>query len=59
MRENFLYKINSGKPNKMKFFVLGYLKSMVPSNYYKKRLNHVLEKARKRDDYEYILKRVD
>ena len=59
MRGNFLYKINSGKPNKMKFFVLGYLKSMVPSIFFQKRLNHVLETARKRDDYEYILKRVD
>lgn len=59
MRDSLLYKINSGKPSKLKFFTQGYLKSTLPNAFFRRRLAHVLEKARHRADYAYILSRVN
>lgn len=58
MKDSFLYKVNSGKPSKLKFFALGYLKSIIPSAIFQKRIGRILAEAQKRDDYGYILQRV-
>lgn len=57
-KDNLPYKIHSGKPSKLKFFTLGYLKSIIPSAIFQKRIGRILAEAQKGDDYGYILQRV-
>ena len=56
---NLKFLLNSGKNPKWKYFLKCYSRSIVPNSYYRKRLQRVLEDARKRDDYDYILQRVN
>lgn len=58
MTDSIFYKLNSGKPIKILYFVRKYLELLIPDFYYRKRLKSVIEKAAKRDDYDYILCRV-
>lgn len=59
MKDSIAYKLSSGKPNKLRHFLTGYLRTLVPGMFFRKRLERVLECARQRTDYPYIAQRVD
>lgn len=59
MREDLLYPFKSGKPNKLLSYVRSYARLAVPDDVYRHRLAGVLCAAQKRDDFDYIMKRVD
>ena len=56
MGDSLLYKVRSGKPVKFFDFLKNYMGLLIPDNYYRSHLKTKLEAARKRPDYEYILK---
>lgn len=56
---NLKFLFNSGKNPKWKYFLKCYCRSLVPNSYYRRRLQKVLEDAKKRDDYDYIQQRAD
>lgn len=55
----YLYPIKSGKNNKIAYYIKNYLGLLIPTIIYSSRLHKVLEKAKQRSDYEYILDRVN
>ena len=59
MRDSLVYKLNSGKPNKLLFFIKGFAGDLLPDILFQKRLAQKLAKARARKDYEEIATRVD
>lgn len=59
MADTLIYKLRSGKPSKLWFFIKGYASMLVPDCLYRRRLKTILEKAKERDDYDYILERVE
>lgn len=59
MGDSISYKLNSGKPNKFLNFLSGFVGMAVPDSFFRHRLPRILEKARKRADYDYIRQRTD
>lgn len=59
MGDSISYKLNSGKPNKFLNFLSGFVGMAVPDSLFRRRLPRILEKARKRADYDYIRQRTD
>ncbi len=59
MADSFFYKLRSGKPSKFLFFTRGYAGLLVPSAFYRNQLHTLLEKAKARPDYDYMLRRRD
>ncbi|MBR5324051.1 MAG: lipopolysaccharide biosynthesis protein [Muribaculaceae bacterium] len=59
MIETFLYKLNSGKNSKLKYFLSNYLQLLIPNSLYRIRRKYVINKCKKREDWEYIKSRVD
>lgn len=59
MADSLIYKLRSGKPSKLLFFIKGYLKMLVPRSFYIRRKEKLLSSASQRGDYLYILERVD
>lgn len=53
------YKFHSGKNSKPWYYVKEYVNLHLPTSYLMWRRKHLLEAAKKRDDYGYILQRVD
>lgn len=59
MAESILYKLTSGKPFKMGYFIKNFLGLLVPRAFYRNALNSKLKKAKNRSDYNEIIQRVD
>lgn len=59
MGDSLLYKLNSGKPFKLWYLIKCYLSLLIPRCLYRFRREALLKKAEKREDYSYILDRVD
>ena len=59
MADSIIYKLNSGKPNKFFNFLSGLLTSLIPNCLFQRKLSRTLKQAKKRDDYDYITKRVN
>lgn len=53
------YTLHSGKNNKMLYYVRGFVKTHLPLWLMRWRRSRLLSQAGKRDDYDYIKKRVD
>lgn len=58
MKDSLRYKLLSGKPPKIIFFIKGYLKMCIPTWYNNRRLKKKLKEWDKRSDKDYILDRV-
>ncbi len=54
-----LYKLNSGKPNKMLNFISGLAKCIVPKGWYRMRRQRIVQQAKLRLDFQEILRRRD
>lgn len=59
MGDSILYKLTSGKPNKLLFLVRGFAGMAVPGWLFRRLLPHVLRQARLRPDWDYICRRAD
>ena len=59
MLKKLLYKINSGKNSKLKYYVLSVYRELFPKRLLRPFLAKKLEKIRKRDDYEYLMSRAN
>lgn len=59
MKESILYKLNSGKPIKLLYFIKKYCGLLIPNWYHRKKLFHKLNNIQNRDDYQYIIERVN
>lgn len=59
MINKILYKLNSGKNRKIGYFVKNYARTLVPTSFYRAKLEKALEECKNRPDYEYIKDRVD
>ncbi|WP_315354686.1 glycosyl transferase family 90 [Hoylesella nanceiensis] len=59
MLKKLLYKINSGKNSKLKYYVLSVYRELFPKCLLRPFLAKKLEKIRKRDDYEYLMSRAN
>ncbi|MBE6187212.1 MAG: lipopolysaccharide biosynthesis protein [Rikenellaceae bacterium] len=59
MADSILYKLRSGKPNKFWDFTTNFASLLIPNAFYRAKLNHKLQQAKQRPDYNYILERVD
>lgn len=59
MHDSLHYKLTSGKPNKLLFFITGLAKQLIPSAFYRHRLRHLLTAAARRNDYDYLSRRTD
>lgn len=59
MADSLLYKLRSGKPSKLWFFIKGYAKMLIPHAYTVMRKSDILQKAKERNDCEYIWERVE
>lgn len=53
------YKFHSGKNSKPWYYTKEYVNLLLPVSYVRWRRKHLLEEAKKRDDYDYILQRVN
>ncbi|HBC20570.1 MAG TPA: lipopolysaccharide biosynthesis protein [Porphyromonadaceae bacterium] len=53
------YLLHSGKNNKMLYYMRGFIRTHLPVWYMQLRRKHLLNEATKRDDYDYILRRVN
>ncbi|MDO4801879.1 MAG: glycosyl transferase family 90 [Prevotellaceae bacterium] len=56
---NLKYLFHSGKNSNLKFYILGYLRRMVPQAWYLKKISSKLSDISRRDDLEYIRDRVE
>ena len=54
-----LLKFTSGKPIKLFYFIRKGLQQLLPDAYFQRRLVQTIRRARLRDDYDYILQRVN
>ena len=59
MKDNLYYKLSSGKPIKALWFARKALGLLVPDAFYRLRRKHLLAKASRRPDYDYMCKRAD
>lgn len=59
MADNIIYKVRSGKPVKFLNFISEFAKLLIPDAFYRRRLPHLLDAARKRPDFDYIEQRVN
>ena len=59
MLKKLLYKINSGKNSKLKYYILSVYRELFPKRLLRPFLAKKLEKIRKRDDYEYLMSRAN
>ncbi len=59
MSDSLLYKLHSGKPNKLTSFLTGYLKLLIPRCWYRSRLSGKLQSIERRADADYIKQRAD
>lgn len=59
MGDSILYKLHSGKPNKLAKLIKNYAGLLVPDVCYRMRLQDKLLEAAERPDYGYIMRRVD
>ena len=53
------YLLHNGKNNNLLYFLKAYMREYIPKCFTQWMLNGELEKIKQREDYEYILKRVD
>ena len=58
MSDSLLYKLHSGKPNKLLNFLGNYLGLFIPDAWYRARRERKLRAAQSRSDYDYMLQRV-
>ena len=58
MSDSLLYKLHSGKPNKLLNFLGNFLGLLVPDAWYRARRERKLRAAQSRSDYDYMLQRV-
>lgn len=58
MSDSLIYKMSSGKPSKLLFFMKGFLKQCIPGCYYRNKRKKLLKTLDLRADKEYILDRV-
>lgn len=59
MSDSLLYKLRSGKPPKILFFLKGYLSMCLPGGFFRMRRKRCLKRVESRSDREYIYERVD
>ena len=59
MASSILLKFTSGKPIKLFYFIRKGLEQLLPDAYYQRRLEKVIRDAKLRDDFDYILQRVN
>ena len=59
MSDSLLYKLRSGKPPKILFFLKGYLQMCVPNGFYRIRRKEYLKQVETRPDRDYIYERVN
>ena len=59
MLETLLYKINSGKNSKLKYYILSIYRMFFPKYLLRPFLHNKLEKIRRREDYEYLMSRAN
>ncbi|MDR0750603.1 MAG: lipopolysaccharide biosynthesis protein [Tannerellaceae bacterium] len=59
MSDSLLYKLNSGKPPKILFFLKGYLQMCIPDCFFGMRRKRYLRQVEERPDKAYIYERVD
>lgn len=59
MAESLFYALRSGKPNKFLDFTRNFLSMLIPDAYHRSRREKILKRARLRDDYDYMLDRVN
>ena len=59
MKDSIFYKLNSGKPIKLFYFIKKYCGLIIPDWYYRKKLYYKLKNIEKHNDYEYICNRVN
>lgn len=59
MSDSLLYKLRSGKPPKILFFLKGYVQMCVPDILYRVRRKKCLKQVESRPDRDYIYERVD
>lgn len=59
MSDSLLYKIKSGKPPKILFYIKNYFLLLIPNFLYRRCLHRTLRKVECRKDYEYIKTRVN
>ena len=58
MADSLKYKLSSGKPPKIIFFLKGFLKMCVPGWYYQYKKKKLIQSLEQRNDKDYILERV-
>ena len=59
MSDSLLYKLHSGKPNKLLHFIGNFIGLLIPDAWYRARRERKLRAAQSRPDYDYMLRRVD
>ena len=59
MSDSLLYKLRSGKPPKVFFFLKGYLKRCIPDCFFRIRRKSCLAQVEARPDKDYIYERVN
>lgn len=59
MADSLHYKLNSGKPNKLLDFTRNFLSLAIPDSYYRAQREKILARARERNDYDYMVDRVN
>lgn len=59
MWDKILYRLHSGKRVNAYYFACQLLRSTVPDAWWRSRLSGILQDAKRRSDYEYMLQRVD
>lgn len=57
--DSIYYKLSSGKPNKFAYYLRSFAQFTLPDIFYRKQLSHTLASVSQRNDYDYILQRVD
>lgn len=58
-RNYLLFQLKSGKNAKLPYYVMGFLRRLMPDCFCRFRLNGVLKELDRRDDRDYIISRVD
>ena len=53
------YLLHSGKNSKQKYYAVNYLRQLMPKAIFRARLERLLKSVAERDDYDYIMSRVD
>jgi len=59
MMNRLLYRLHSGKNSKLAYYLQGYLRQCVPACICRQIGRHLLQSVRHRQDYDYILQRIN